>query len=157
VGNEKVKKVFRSRISVLFIVIILAISLPITIQMIIHPILPVVLFVGGLYLFYTVISGGVRYIISEDTLYVKKWKISCGTVKIPDIISIERSYEPYQTHATSLKRLRIRYRKNARFTCKLISPVREQEFIEELKAVNPDIFVRIPVKNGIWRVQDWDI
>ena len=39
----------------------------------------------------------------------------------------------------------------------LISPVREQEFIEDLKAINPDIYVRIPIKEGIWRIYNWDI
>ncbi|MDR0364732.1 MAG: PH domain-containing protein [Bacteroidales bacterium] len=45
----------------------------------------------------------------------------------------------------------------AKFPYMLISPVKEQEFIEELKAVNPDIYVRVPDKKGIWRVHDWDI
>jgi hypothetical protein len=31
------------------------------------------------------------------------------------------------------------------------------EFIDELITVNPDIIVHVPVKKGIWRVQDWDI
>ena len=39
----------------------------------------------------------------------------------------------------------------------LISPDREQEFIEELKAVNPGIYVNIPESKGIWRFWDWDI
>jgi hypothetical protein len=40
----------------------------------------------------------------------------------------------------------------------LISPVREREFIDELKAVNPDIVIDVPPdKKGIWRVWDWDI
>jgi hypothetical protein len=39
----------------------------------------------------------------------------------------------------------------------LISPAGEQEFIECLKAINPNISVDVPVKKGAWRVQDWDI
>jgi hypothetical protein len=35
--------------------------------------------------------------------------------------------------------------------------VKEKEFIEELKIINPNIYARVPVKKGIWRIQDWDI
>jgi hypothetical protein len=39
----------------------------------------------------------------------------------------------------------------------LISPVKEQEFINELKAINPDIDVNVPDKKKLWRIWDWDI
>ena len=80
-----------------------------------------------------------------------------GSVEIKNIKSVERSYNPLSSPAASLKRLRIDLRGKAKFPYMLISPVREQEFIEELKAVNPDIYVRVPDKKGIWRIQDWDI
>ena len=80
-----------------------------------------------------------------------------GSVEIKNIISVERSYNPLSSPAASLKRLRIGIGGKARVSYMLISPVREQEFIEELKAVNPDIDVRVPDKKEIWRVQDWDI
>jgi hypothetical protein len=70
---------------------------------------------------------------------------------------VERSYNPLSSPAASLKRLRIGLGGKAKFPYMLISPVKEQEFIEELKAVNPDIYVRVPDKKGIWRVHDWDI
>lgn len=86
---------------------------------------------------------------------------SGGNVRISDIISVKRSYNPLSAPACSLKRLRIDLRKQAKFPLLspylLLSPVREQEFIKELKSVNPDIYVCVPYKKGIWRVQDWDI
>jgi hypothetical protein len=39
----------------------------------------------------------------------------------------------------------------------LISPAREQEFIEALKTVNPDIYVEVSDRKGVWRIWDWDI
>ena len=39
----------------------------------------------------------------------------------------------------------------------LISPVREKEFVDALKVINPDIHIKIPETKGIWRVWDWDI
>jgi hypothetical protein len=92
--------------------------------------------------------------------------ISKGSVNIADIISVERSYKqpPLQVSpAASFKKLRICLTgvtfssKRAKFPYLLISPVREQKFIEKLISINPDIIVDVPVKKGIWRVQDWDI
>ena len=50
---------------------------------------------------------------------------------------------------------RIRFKTGRMFW--LISPVREKEFIEALKAINPNINVQIPEKTGKWRIWDWDI
>jgi hypothetical protein len=112
------------------------------------------------------ISCGIRYIISGNKLYLKIWMIPSGSVNIADIISVERSYKQpllASSPAVSFKKLRIGLTgvtfgsTSAKFPYLLISPVREQEFIEELRAVNPDIIVHIPDKKGIWCVQDWDI
>lgn len=83
--------------------------------------------------------------------------IPMGSVNISDIISTERSYNPLSSPAASLKRLHIRFWNGAKQPYMLISPVREKEFIEELIAVNPDIYIHIPDKKGRWRIQDWDI
>jgi len=155
--NNKGKKVFRSRQSVLIIAFILAIFIPCTIPIIKHMIIPGMIIMGGTFLFMVFLFGGMRYIISGDKLLVKIWIIPSGSVKIADIISVERSYNPLSSPAASLKRLRIGLRKSAKFPYMLISPVREKEFIEELKKINPDIYVNIPIKKGIWRIQDWDI
>lgn len=151
------QKVFRSRISVLLLGFTLVIFIPCTIPMIKHMTIPGLFIMGGSFLFIVILFTGMRYIISGDKLFVKIGNIPCGSVKITNIISVERSYNPLSSPAASLKRLSISLGGKAKFPYMLISPVREKEFIEELKILNPNIFVRIPDKKGIWRVQDWDI
>ena len=151
---EKTKKVFRSRISVLLVAFILPIFVPLFkindskafAVFILFVVLPTIL-----------ILTGMRYVILDGKLYLKMWFIPNGSINIADIISVERSYNPLSSPAASLKRLRISSKKGAKYPYILISPVREKEFIEELKAVNPDIYVRVPDKKGIWRIWDWDI
>lgn len=99
---------------------------------------------------------GFRYVILGDRLYFKMWFIPNGSIKISDIISVERTYNPLSSPAGSLKRLCLRL-VNEEFSYLLVSPVREQEFIEALKSINPLIDIHIPVKKGIWRFWDWDI
>jgi hypothetical protein len=70
---------------------------------------------------------------------------------------VERSYNPLSSPAGSLKRLSIRLVEGARYPYWLISPVREQEFIETLKSIDPSIYIHVTVKKGIWRFWDWDI
>ena len=148
------KKVFRSRISVLLIGFILAIFIPCTIPIFKEMIISGLYIMGGVLVFSLFILCGMRYIISGDKLYVKISVIPFGSIRISDIVSVERSYNILSSPAASLKRLQIR---GANFSYFLISPVREQEFIKDLKAVNPDINVQVPDKMGVWRIQDWDI
>jgi len=155
--NQKVKKVFRSRISVLLLGFILAVFIPCTIPIIKHMVISGLWIMGGTFVFIVFLFSGMRYLISEDKLYIKIWMLPSGSVEIKNIISVERSYNPLSSPAASLKRLRIGIGGKAKFPYMLISPVREREFIEELKAVNPDIYVSVPDKKGIWRIQDWDI
>jgi len=155
--NQNVKIIFRSRVSVLLLAFVLAVMVPCAIPMIKYMLIPGMLTMGGVFLLLVYVFSGVRYIISEGRLYVKIWSASSGNVKIENIVSIERSYNPLSSPASSLKRLRIGLRKGAKFPYLLISPVREREFIEELKRINPDIYVNVPVKKGIWRIWDLDI
>ena len=76
------------------------------------------------------------------------------------ITSVERTYSPIPATALSLKRLRIHFRKDYKwyrygFT-PLMSPVREQEFLETLKAINPKIQINVSEKKGWSRFWDWD-
>jgi len=155
--NQKEKKIFRSRISVLLVGFILAVFIPCTIPMIKHMIINSLLIMGGTFLFVVFLFSGMRYVISGDTSSMKIWSIPFGSVKISSIISIKRSYNPLSSPAASLKRLRLDLRKSKKCPFMLISPVKETEFIEELKVINPDITVKVPVKKGIWRIQDRDI
>jgi hypothetical protein len=125
--------------------------------MFIYKIYPAMYILGASFLFIILIFTGIRYVISEGKLYVKTWMFSGENVKISDIVSIKRSYNPLSSPACSLKRLRIDLKKQAKLPYMLLSPVREQEFIEELKFFDSDIYVCVHDKKGMWRVQDWDI
>jgi hypothetical protein len=87
-------------------------------------------------------------------LYVKTWFIPCGKMNIMDVVSMKRSYNLISSPATSLKRLQICFVKGSSW---LVSPVREQEFIKELKSINPNIDINVTDRKGIWRIWDWDI
>lgn len=156
--NQDIKKVFRSRISVLILAFVLIVFIPSTIPMVKNMTTPGVYIMIGIFLSLILLLCSVRYIISGDKLYGKiLWVIPSGSIKILDITSIERTYNPISSCAASLKRLVIKSRKGSGSPYILISPVREQEFIEDLKVINPDIYINVTNKKGIWRVQDWDI
>ncbi len=155
--NKKTGIVFRSRLSVLLLVIILAAFIPAIIPIVKHKIVPGLIIIGVTFLFTIFILTGVRYIISGDKLYVKIWNIPSGSVDIMNITSATRSYNPLSSPASSLKRLRLGLGGRVKNSYMLISPVRESMFIEELEKVNPNITVDIPVKKGMWRIQDWDL
>jgi len=163
---EKSEKVFRSRISVLLLGLMLVpfIAMPIiamttpTNRNEIIPVLLIVLIVGVTLAFAVVLICRTLYAIEGNKLHVNVWMIPFASIEISDIVSVERSYNPLSSPASSLKRLRLGLRKKGMFPYVLVSPVREEEFIEALKAVNPDIEVRVPPSaKGWWRIQDWDI
>jgi len=153
------KKVFRSRISVLLIIIILVIIIPSFKPMFTYKDYEGLFILGGVFVFIAFLFTGIRYVISDRRLYLRVWIIPSGSVSIADIVSVERTYNPISSAAASLKRLYIYYHNgnSSWLPFLLISPVREQKFIEELKAINPNISVNVPIKEGIWRIWDWDI
>ena len=150
---DKTKKVFRSRIGVSFIVF----ALPAFIWVLFYHNATKATFIilGGILCLFVLLITGLRVIISGNKLFLKLWFISNRGVNVTDISFIKRSYNPIASHAASFKRLSIHFKTGRMFW--LISPVREKEFIEKLKAINPDIYVHIPDKKGIWRIWDWDI
>jgi hypothetical protein len=148
------KKVFRSRVSVLLVVFILAVFVPIILR-VIHEI-PALIVLGVAFLFTLFILTGMRYIFAEGKLRIKLWFISMGSIDVARIRSVRRSYNPLSSPAGSLKRLSLSFSSGGNSTAALISPVREREFIEALKAVNPDIRVEVTEKKGFWRIWDWD-
>lgn len=107
---------------------------------------------GGSFLLLIFLFISMRYIISGSKLL---W--TTGSIDIRDIRLVKRTYNPLSAPAASLKRLSI-YKKGRKYPYIFISPVKEQQFIEELKAINPDINIIVPPdKKGIWRIWDWDI
>ena len=161
----KIKKVFRSRISVFFIGFLLVAFTPAFIPIFQRGIQGMnFLFVT--FSFIVFFFCGIRYVISEDKLYLKIWFIPVGSANISDIISIERTYNPISSPAASLKRLCIRFKRGVSYSnwatwqsapIWLLSPVKEKEFVEALKTINPAIYVKIVDKQGKWRFWDWDI
>ena len=151
---ENEKKTFRSRISVLLVVFILAIFIPTGIHVFQQQSYPELYGLGGCFLFTIFIFGGMRYVISGEKLYLKMWFIPNGSREIKDIVSVKRSYNPLSSPAGSLKRLSIHFKSGSTFW--LISPVKEKEFIETLKTIYPKIEVHIPETTGKWRIWDWD-
>ena len=94
-----------------------------------------------------------NYVITESNLQIRIGPMKIWSVKISEITSVKRSYNPLSSPAASLKRLLIKSNKvNA-----LISPKNEKEFIQLLKSRNPKIEVEINDKTAWYRFWDWDI
>ena len=149
------KLIFRSRISGLLVVFILVVFTPLAIKYFLLQSFQPLFRLGLVLLFLILLFGGMRYIIHGQKLYLKMWFIPNGSTDIKDIISVKRSYDLLSSPAGSLKRLNIRFKSSRMFW--LISPVREKEFVELLKSINPDIDFNIPEETGKWRTLDWDI
>jgi hypothetical protein len=113
---------------------------------------------GGVLFFVAFLLTGMRYIISGGKLRFRIWFIRGWSVDIADIRSVKRSYNLLSSPAASLKRLRVSFWPGTKaHPFMLISPARERRFIDELRAINPDIDVAILERKGLWRVWDWDI
>jgi hypothetical protein len=151
------KKVFRSRISILLTVFTLAIYTLVSIPVIQNMSHVGIFVLGGTLFLLIFLFTGMRYIISGDKLYIKIWFIRTLSVDITDILWVRRSHNPLSSAAASLKRLRISFNKKAKYPYILISPVREQQFLEELKTINPNIVFNVPGKTGMLPIWDWDI
>lgn len=142
------KKSFRSRVSVLLIVIIFAsLSIKLFIAIFHHQDIQGACIIGGVLLFAISIFFGIRYVISRNKLHIKMcWIIPFWSVSVADITSVKRSYNPLSSPAASLKRLLVCSKQGD----KLISPVREQEFCDVLIKINPDISINLDNKKP-WR------
>jgi hypothetical protein len=94
------------------------------------------------------ISTGIRYVITDDYLHTHLWGIPYPKISISSIVSVERSYNPLSAPAASTKRLCIRFKKGNKTSYTLISPVGEQDFLDILKEINPNIYIRVNKKAG---------
>ena len=154
---KKTEKKFRTRISILMSGFVLAIFIPICIGLFKNEVYNGFFTMSGIGLFVIIFGfGGMRYIISENILYIKWWFIPIKDVDVTHLESEERTYDPISAPAASLRRLLIRY-KGLSLSSFMISPINEEEFISELKVINPNIKVNVPIKKGVWRIWDWDI
>ena len=152
------RKVYRSRISVALMGFILAVMLPSFIPIISSGDIsnPAFYHLAGVIVFIVLIFCGIRYEITEKYIAFKMWFFSTK-VPLSKIVSVERSYNPLASGAASLKRLCVRFKKGYKYPFTFISPVREQEFLETLKTLNPYIQINVSDKQGWWRFWDWDI
>ncbi|MDR0758183.1 MAG: PH domain-containing protein [Tannerella sp.] len=156
------KKVFRSRVSVALVGFLLAVFILTTSPMFYCGAIGELYILGGAFLFCVLIFAGMRYVVAGDKLYINIiWIIPYGkAIIITDILSVKRSYNLLSAPAASLKRLSVRSKKSSKkskHSYLLISPAREQEFLDTLRSINPDIDIQVSDKKGKWRVRDWDI
>ena len=150
------KKIFRSRISVALMVFILAVMLPSFIPIISSGDIynPAFYTLVGVIAFIVLLFCGMRYEIADGNLRISTWGTCSKSYPISQIVSVKRSYNLLSAPAASLKRLKV---KTEDGWPSLISPVREQEFLETLKTLNPYIQINVSDKKGWWRFWDWDI
>ena len=132
------------------------------------------LIVGSCVVFSVFAFRSLYYVLTDKEIEVYYlWGIAgkpFGRFFISTIDSVERSYSPVSCPAASAKRLRFRFKRGCKWhlffnnsllaviIMPMISPVREQEFLEGLKAINPEIHIDINDKKGLWwRFWGWDI
>ncbi|MGL4292669.1 MAG: PH domain-containing protein [Bacteroidales bacterium] len=151
------KVVFRSRISVLLLSFILVLFLFTFNRGLQTDDITGIYVSGGSLLIVLFLITKIRYIIAGNDLIIKLGFVSIAKIDIHEIALVKRSYNPLSSPAASLKRLALYRCGKSNFIYALISPAKEQEFIEKLKTVNPDIKVNVPVKKGFWYILDWDI
>lgn len=149
---------FRSRVSVILVLFVLALTAPIPfLAPDRHVNLPesamgyVVL--GLTIVIVLALLFSMRYLITESHLEIWLGPFKLWSVKISEITTIKRSYNPLSSPAASFKRLMITSNKmNA-----LISPHDEKEFLRVLKKRNPKIEIEIKDQSAWYRFWDWDI
>jgi hypothetical protein len=98
-----------------------------------YVIIPIMLLIISLY-------WQIKYIISDGYLEVKAGIFGSAKVPVSQIKSVHKTYNPLSAPALSIKRLEVKYGK---FDYLLISPKNKQAFVDELKAINPDIDIKI--------------
>ncbi|MFI3268094.1 MAG: PH domain-containing protein [Rikenellaceae bacterium] len=150
---------YRSRISVILFVLIFGVLI---FPLIDGDIFARSMIIGIVYLFIVLIClslfVSINYTITENSLIVRVLGFKMATIDIARIKTIKRSYNSLSSPAASLKRLEVKFCHKGLVQSGLISPVREEEFINKLKEINPHIQVTINQKrNNILRFWDWDI
>jgi hypothetical protein len=149
-------EVFRSRYSVVLIIIVFSPLVFIIYNFIKKPdfILLIPLLILALVI---LITSGINYVITDNRLIFKTWFINNGEINISSIIKVERTYFVLASNAGSLKRLTCKLKKGSKYPFLLISPINEERFLERLKQINPDIIFKVENKKGFYRFWDWDI
>ena len=131
-------KIYHSRISVILAVILgitgiifTAVTFKVVEKSILLFLALNILYWGILY-----ICFDIKYFIIENKLMIKSGFINMGSIDINQIKSIEKSSSILSSPAGSLKRICISYGK---YDDILISPRNQEDFIQDLLKINPEI------------------
>jgi len=113
-------------------------------------------------LFFVEYARSVRIEITDQKLIVKGLGGTFWSCELSQITSVESTYKPWNLSAfvmlSSFRNLCVRYRSIHGFSAySRITPANEQEFLETLKKLNPNIIFHVKTKKGWWRIWDWDI
>ena len=161
-------RIFRTRVSTLYIIIFGALLyLGWNVFKNSGSLVLLVIFIGAI-VFAGFAFRSMYYVLTDKEIQVYYlWSI-VGRIFISAISSVERSYNPLNAPAASLKRLCFHFKKGYKwhhfFSDSIfllimypsISPTREQEFLEILKIINPNIQINVNDKKGWWRFWNWD-
>ena len=137
------KKTFRSRVSVLLLLLTTATGgLPLVCIILSGNIFnPATYMLVGALSLWLALSFGMSFTIKNNQLSIKILGITRRSVEISEITSIERSYNLFFP-AAIWKRLKISFNKDYKYPYCLISPAQEQEFLDTLREINPNIHIR---------------
>lgn len=83
----------------------------------------------------------VKYTLNDGMLNVKAGFLVNQDIKIAEIRSVTKTFNPLSAPALSINRLEIKYGSNAAYA--LISSKNRQQFIADLLTVNPSIIVKV--------------
>lgn len=155
-------KVYRSRIGVVLTIISWGILLLISAAMFLKALqtgfsqpLPLVLFVL-IIVFFGVVWFSTRYIIDGDWLRIKIGPVVADSIYIPNIFEVRRSYSFLSAPATSRKRLALRMKSGSKKGFVLVSPEKEEEFLNQLHERNTDMQIDLHSARKRWKIWNWD-
>lgn len=89
----------------------------------------------------TYLFTGTKYIINNNTLYIKIGAIQIEKLDIHKLKKIEKTFNPLSAPALSLKRLKLSYGESFGYT--LISPKEREQFINAILEINPYVEVKV--------------
>ena len=152
-----VKKVFRSRVSVfhLFVVFVFFLGFCLLLGNWVGFVI-----VGALIVLVFFDFRSYYFVLTDKEIQTYYqwglWGKPYGKIHISAIISVERGHSFI---GCTIKTLRFRFKKGYKWRAVFptpITPVREQEFLETLKEINPNIQFNVNDKKGFWRFLVWD-
>ena len=146
--------VYRSRYSIVLLLILLASLLLLVYAALIDPIALIGIIIAVPII---IMVLGFQYVINGNNLEFRTWGIQSGSVPIDSITKVERSYLVLSSNAGSFKRLYITLKRGSKYPFILISPRHESEFLIHLKRINPLIEINVENKTGKFRFWDWDL